>query len=184
MSFQRLDPASPVDRTAYANNRCAGRPCGAIAGLAFGAGHGVSPIDGRGMVPLPIVTSRNSGHAAGRPGGGWGAGTPRRSSSSPRRSGPSCWRVPRRRASAACGQQRPQPFRHQPAARLHRGIDHRGGARDEQRPQPFIAGPADAAHALLAAGGMFLRRQTDPGGQVAAGFERRRIDLDRTASAR
>ena len=50
---------------------------------------------------------------------------------------------------------------------------------DQQRAQPFIAGPADAAHALLAAGRMFLRRQPEPGRQVTAGFERRRIDLDR-----
>src|SRR3954469_4038632 len=42
-----------------------------------------------------------------------------------------------------------------------------------------MARSADAAHTLLAAGGMLLWREPDPGSQVAAGFECRWIDLDR-----
>ena len=57
--------------------------------------------------------------------------------------------------------------------------DHGGRSGHQQSAQPFIAGAADPAHALLAAGRMLLRRQADPGRQVAAGFEFRRIDLGR-----
>jgi hypothetical protein len=57
--------------------------------------------------------------------------------------------------------------------------DHGGCPGHEQPAQSFIAGSADAAQALLSAGRMFLRRQPDPGGQVTAGFERRRIYLGR-----
>src|SRR5580698_9543894 len=35
-----LDPATAIDRTAEANDRCAADPRGTVARLTFGAGHG------------------------------------------------------------------------------------------------------------------------------------------------
>jgi hypothetical protein len=51
-----LDPASPIDRTADANDRRASRVRGAVAGLPFGAGHGCVTDRWTGHFPLPIVT--------------------------------------------------------------------------------------------------------------------------------
>jgi hypothetical protein len=49
--------------------------------------------------------------------------------------------------------------------------ERRRGADKQQLTQPFIAGLADLAHPLLAAGGMFLWRQPQPGGEMSAGFK-------------
>jgi hypothetical protein len=51
-----LDPAAPIDRTAAASDRRAVGTRGTIPRLTFGAGHGASPIDGRGIGPLHGVT--------------------------------------------------------------------------------------------------------------------------------
>ena len=65
-----------------------------------------------------------------------------------------------------------------PPPQPHGGIDHRGGTRNEQHPEPFITGPADAAHWLFATGRTFLRREARPCGEMAPGFEHRRVDFD------
>jgi hypothetical protein len=52
----------------------------------------------------------------------------------------------------------------------------RGGTDHQQLAQAFVAGLADPAQALLAAGGVFLRRQTQPRGQVPPRGEVARLD--------
>ena len=87
-----LAQAAPIGRAADADHRRASHARGAVARPRLRRGRlwrsasvmAVSPIVGRGMVPTPkryVTKPRRPARA----------GTPHRSSSSPRRYGPSCW---------------------------------------------------------------------------------------------
>jgi hypothetical protein len=71
-----LDPGAPISGTTCANNRCTTRARGTIAGLAFGAGHGlvIDRLTGHGSTPNRYVTleprSGSSGSCRHRPGRG------------------------------------------------------------------------------------------------------------------
>src|SRR5882757_4462183 len=127
-----LDPAAPIDRTAYTDNWCAIGMRGAVTRLTFGSGHGCFTDSwmGHGSTPVGCVTRhRRSGatakryvtleprvararRAIGQGGGGikgitpppprLDAGMPHRLSSWPISCGRFCWPAPRRRVCAAC----------------------------------------------------------------------------------
>ena len=85
----------------------------------------------------------------------------------------------RRDLARLARQQTPQPGQGRLVPRLDRHFDDRCGPQHQQLAQPFIAGSADAPQPLLAARRVLLRRQSQPGREVTAGRERRRIDLQR-----
>ena len=107
------------------------------------------------------------------------AGRPRRSSSWPTRRGPSCWPEPPPPACAADAPASPATRPTRRAARL--GVaDHGGRPHHQQLAQPLIAlARLMPPSRCLPPVECSLRRQAEPGREMPAGVELRRIDGQR-----